>query len=202
METLNKQQQEQVVSVYHFTIVTVNNICKGRFRNIIEDIWQEAHLAVCKATLSYKVEAGVAFTTYVYPHIVYAVQKSVREYGFVIRIPQHIEGLASVVHLQTTLNDEGVSIGDEILASHCDDGSDELQRKMEENEKVESLLSRLTKREQKIIRCLFGFDGKAMTMRELAKHMNISTRRLQQEYNNAMINLEKKEQRRKKNSKW
>ena len=190
MYVLNKEQQELIRSVDHFTKATVNNICKGRFRNIIADIHQEALLAVCKATLSYDASSPVAFTTYLYPHIVYAVQKSVREYGFAVRIPQHAEGLATVVHLHTTVDDDGKCVGDEILDGHQEEGSDEILRQTTENEKVDFLFSLITKQEQRIIRGIFGFDGKAMSFQALAKKLKLSPIKIRQAYNNAIIKME------------
>lgn len=133
----------------------------------MDDLQQDAALGLCEAALRYDPAKGVSFRTYAYAWCYKYIMRTL------LNEPLSSCGVECVADL------DDVDISDE-EASAC------LLRR------VESLLSCLTQREQRIVSMLHGIGTQPHTMGEIARHLHLSLRLVTATYRTAVRKMKQR----------
>ena len=137
----------------------------GRENGIsVEELQQDARFALCEAALRFDPTKGVDFKTYAYKWC----------YKFIM---MSING--KMYYSEEQIDAQEVDIVDE---------EEETYKKY--HQRVMKLMRLLNKKERRVVRMVYGFDGDAMSFDEVAKALHLTTDRVHDIYDIALTKME------------
>lgn len=166
-DTLFSLSAEQQLLVEQHTSMAMK--LGKKYRNSIkdpaltmEDLGQEACLGLCQAAAKFNPQNGVAFETYAYAWCLKYVIKAVGR-----------EMVMSEMDVELLTDEE----------EEEDDAELRLTR-------LNQAMKKLSPMERKVVSYAHGLHGEPMGFREIGRKLNLSAKRVQDIYENAMIQLE------------
>ena len=183
----------------------------------LQDLVSRANLALIRAAEKFDPDRGCKFSTYATFWIKQGIYNAIAESGAEVRIPRDAYELGRYVakrfkdrplNVQDIVKELGMDHKDAIKAydalravnrqkdqtafMEMESTSSGEQDAMEANELLPLLLVELNEREKKIISKRFGFDGKAMTLKDIGDEQGVCKERIRQLETKALEKMRKK----------
>ncbi len=180
---MNDQQRQLVV----------DNICyadsiAAKYQNrgvCLDDLQQEARLALCFTAMKYNLDSDCKFTTYSTVFVNGWLSKFVMRYGYKSYLSKQQRFFMRIFSLNTNAgNEDDESLNLEEIVSN--EAEREERERADSLETLDFIMRHLTPREQQIVSLHAGLDGDPMNFVEMAKDMKISERCLRGIYRDIM----------------
>ena len=151
-----------------------------------EDLMQEGRIGLIEAAKRFDPSRGIQFASYASWWVRREIDRAIRQYGHCVSLPINAEDAYAPItepldkvlyveeHEQITYADI-LTDGETIETDYID-----TEQRIEKRKQCQDLFSKLYPQEQKVIRALYGFDGRCKSTKQIAKEIGISQKWVQE----------------------
>ncbi|MCQ2323933.1 MAG: sigma-70 family RNA polymerase sigma factor [Paludibacteraceae bacterium] len=140
-----------------------------------QDLMQEGFIGLMEAAKRYDPSTGVRFESYASWWVRKYIREHIIRYGQAVSLPSNTKDIFEHIteDIDATRYEED---GDVITFADCiaDETDTDEEREQQQFERLHKAIEELPKREQIIIRQMYGIDCEAVPMKEVAKRIGLS----------------------------
>lgn len=180
---MNDQQRQLVIDNINYA-----DSIAAKYQNrgvLLDDLQQEARLALCYTAIKYDPDSDCKFTTYSTVFINGWLSKFVMRHGYKSYISKQQRFFMRIISLNANAggeNDENFNL-EEVIS---DEAEREEKERREALETLDFIMQHLTSEEQEIVSLHAGLESDPLEFKEMAKGMRISERSLRSMYRDIM----------------